>query len=384
VGESPRPALDHLSALNYRAPMAKASVASLVATCWLASVTTTSALQPIRVSPDGTHFVREPDGERFVAWGVNYDHDEAGRLLDEYWIEEWPTVVEDFNEIRDLGANCVRIHLQFGKFMDAPDQPNPAKLRQLAKLVKLAEDTGLYLNVTGLACYHKTNIPAWYDRLSETDRWAAQAAFWRAVATACAGSPAIFCYDLMNEPIVAGQKVETEWLGGELAGKFFVQRITLDLAGRTREEVAKAWVKQLTDAIREVDPKRLITVGVIPWSHVWKNAKPFFYAPDVGAPLDFVSVHFYPKARDIDASVEALKVYDIGKPLVVEEIFPLKSGIEETGEFIERSRPFADGWISFYWGKTIEECEKAGDLKGAIVAQWLRHFKARAPSKSSQ
>jgi len=359
--------------------MAKAPALLTIFALMLASPSSPLALEHVRVSDDGTHFVRGETAKRFVVWGVNYDHDDSGDLLDEYWIERWPVVVEDFQEIRDLGANCVRVHLQFGKFMDAPERPNPAALRQLAKLVKLAEDTGLYLDITGLACYHKKNIPDWYDKLSESDRWAAQAVFWRAVAKACAKSPAIFCYDLMNEPIIGGKNGESEWLGGELAGKFFVQRITLDLAGRTREEVAKAWVKQLTDAIRDVDRRHLITVGVIPWAHVWKNAKPLFHSAEVGAPLDFVAAHFYPKKDDVDGSLAALKVYDIGKPLVVEEIFPLKSSIEETTEFIERSRPFTDGWISFYWGKTIRESEAAGDFKGALIAKWLHRFKAMAP-----
>ena len=64
---------------------------------------------------------------------------------------------------------------------------------------------------------------------------------------------------------------------------------------------------------------------------------------------------------------------------MIEEIFPLGAGIEETEAFIERSRTHADGWISFYWGKTIEENEKAGDLKGALVARWLREFRSRSP-----
>ena len=32
-----------------------------------------------------------------------------------------------------------------------------------------------------------------------------------------------------------------------------------------------------------------------------------------------------------------------------------------------------------YWSKTVEENEKAGGLKGALVAEWLRYFRARAP-----
>ena len=151
-------------------------------TMLLPAFTTAEPLDHIRVSDDRTHFVRGESAERFIVWGVNYDHDHAGRLLDEYWIDEWPTVVEDFGEIKALGANCVRIHLQLGMFLDAPDTPNVAALAQLAKLVQLAEDEGLYLDVTGLACYHKQNIPAWYDKLNEQDRWKAQAVFWEAVA----------------------------------------------------------------------------------------------------------------------------------------------------------------------------------------------------------
>jgi hypothetical protein len=64
---------------------------------------------------------------------------------------------------------------------------------------------------------------------------------------------------------------------------------------------------------------------------------------------------------------------------VIEEIFPLGAGFEETEAFIERSREHVDGWISFYWGKTIEEYEKEGDLKGALVSGWLRRFRARSP-----
>ena len=36
----------------------------------------------------------------------------------------------------------------------------------------------------------------------------AQARFWEAVATRCAGSPAVFCFDLMNEPVVPGGRRE--------------------------------------------------------------------------------------------------------------------------------------------------------------------------------
>ncbi len=92
--------------------------------------------------------------------GVNYDHDDAGNLLEDYWASDWPRVVEDMREIKALGANVVRIHLQVGKFMTGTDQANQKSLDKLGELVRLAEELGLTLDVTGLACYHKADVPA--------------------------------------------------------------------------------------------------------------------------------------------------------------------------------------------------------------------------------
>lgn len=344
----------------------------------LAQPAATAELEWIRVSDEGTHFVRGPAAERFVVWGVNYDRDRNGRLLEDYWANEWQTVVEDFQEIKELGANTVRVHLQLGKFMEAVDRPNAANLAQLADLVRLAEQTGLYLDITGLGCYHKRDVPQWYAALVEADRWKVQGRFWQAVANICRASPAIFCYDLMNEPVVPGAKPETDWLADEFFGKHYVQRIALDLAGRTQTEVAKSWVAAMTSAIRTFDDRHMITVGVIPWALEFKGAKPLFYSPEVGAPLNFVSVHFYPKKDDVAGALAALRVYEIGKPLVVEEIFPLRCSVDEARQFIDGSRDVADGWISFYWGETLEENRRGKEMQHAIIAQWLEYFQSQS------
>lgn len=349
----------------------------LVLACLLGLANPLAAFEPICVSPDGKQFIRKESGDPFVVWGVNYDHDRSGQLLDEYWIAEWDTVVEDFAEIKSLGANCVRVHLQVGKFLDAPDRPNQAALEQLKKILQLAEENELYLDITGLACYHKKNIPPWFDALSEEDRWKSQAVFWKAIAKTCKDSPAVFCYDLMNEPILPGKDPATEWLGGELAGKFFVQRIALETKGRTRQQVAEAWVGQMVDAIRSEDPDHMVTIGVIPWVFVFGGGKPLFHAPPVSDRLDFAAVHFYPKKGKVDEAIKALKAYDLGKPLVVEEMFPLGCSKEELTQFVNESRPFCDGWISFYWGATSKELAASEEptMAEAITASWLDEFK---------
>ncbi len=338
-------------------------------------------LERVVVAKDGVSFALESSGKPFIVWGFNYDHDDGGRLLEDYWAAEWATVEQDFREMKAMDANVVRVHLQLPRFMKTATDPDAENLKRLQALVRLAERTGLYLDLTGLACYHKQDVPAWYDKLDESRRWEVQERFWKAVASACGGSPAIFCYDLMNEPVVGGGKNAQDWLAGEpFGGNYFVQRIAIDLKGRTQQEIARQWVARLAGAIRSVDRRTLITVGVIPWAQVFKGAKPLFYAPEVRGPLDFVSVHFYPKEGQLDASIEALKVYEIGKPLVIEEIFPLGAGLEEMKKFIDRSRAFADGWVSFYWGKTTAELERSKSLKDALVASWLKAFQALAPA----
>ena len=119
--------------------------------------------------------------------------------MEDFWDTDWETFASDFRELKALGANVVRVHLQYGKFMRSPRERNPTAFAQLARMVQLAEETGIYLDITGLACYRPADIPAWYDALNETERWNAQAKFWENVAQTSASSPAVFCFDLINE-----------------------------------------------------------------------------------------------------------------------------------------------------------------------------------------
>lgn len=351
---------------------------SLIILPLLTAIAAAADLQRIRVADDGRGFVTASGGA-FVPWGFNYDHQEgSGKLLEDYWDDQWPTVEADFREMKELGANVVRIHLQFGAFMDAADTPNKHSLQQLGRLVKLAEGTGLYLDLTGLGCYHKQDVPPWYDKLNEQQRWNAQAAFWEAVAAQCADSPAVFCYDLMNEPVVPGNKQRDDWLGGAFAGKHFVQFITLSAAGRPRHEVARKWIGQLAAAIRKHDRSHLVTVGMVPWSLDRKGLTSGFVPEKVSADLDFIAVHIYPEKGKVD---EALKTLDgfaaVGKPVVIEEIFPLKCDAQELSQFIDQSRKHAAGWIGFYWGKTPDEYRPAKTIRDAIVLSWLELFQEK-------
>jgi len=337
----------------------------------------------IRISPDKSSFITQPGDKPFVPWGFNYDHDGDSRLLEDYWDESWDEVEEDFREMKDLGANVVRVHLQFGRFMKTADDPNPHALVQLSRLLKLAESQRLYLDITGLGCYHKADVPKWYDQLNEADRWRAQANFWEAVAERCADSPAVFCYDLMNEPVSpGGDKPGSDWLGPGFGGKHFVQRISLDRRGRERPEIARRWIGQLKSAIRKHDQRHLVTIGLVPWSLDRPGLTSGFVPERIADQLDFIAMHLYPESGKIDEAIEMLKGFDVGLPVVIEETFPLKCSPDEFAEFMKRSRRHADGWIGFYWGKTREELRQGKTIGDALMLRWLDYFAEHPKNRS--
>jgi hypothetical protein len=340
------------------------------------------AMPWVQVSRDRKGFILEPSGRPFVPWGFNYDHDVKGRLLDDYWEAEWPTVEAHFAQMKKLGANVVRVHLQLGKFLDGPDRPNGKALDRLGRLLELAERLRLYLDLTGLGCYHKKDVPAWYDQLSEKERWAAQAHFWQAVAGRCAKSPAVFCYDLMNEPVVpGGRRPAGDWLAGAFAGKHFVQFVTLDQADRPRPEIARQWIHHLAVALREKDRRHLVTVGLVDWSLDRPGLTSGFVPAKVADDLDFISVHVYPQKGKVDEAVKTVAGFAVGKPVVIEETFPLACSAAELEEFIDRSKKHAAGWVGFYWGKPPEELRGSKEIGDAMTLGWLELFQRLAKAQ---
>ena len=102
--------------------------------------------------------------------------------------------------------------------------------------------------------------------------------------------------------------------------------------------------------------------------------------PDKIAPqLDFVSVHIYPDRNRPDEAMESLRQCSVGKPVVIEETFPLQCDAAQLETFLRASREVACGWVGHYDGDTAEQLdalERAGKLTIAqsIYRSWLRMF----------
>jgi len=87
---------------------AREALSSLLATAWFLFPVfplwaQSKLLEWIRISTDKTAFAFERSARPFTPWGFNYDHDETGRLIEDYWENEWAKVEEDFREMKQLG-----------------------------------------------------------------------------------------------------------------------------------------------------------------------------------------------------------------------------------------------------------------------------------------
>jgi endo-1,4-beta-mannosidase len=281
------------------------------------------------VAPGEARFATA-DGQPFVPFGVNYFRPGTG-WAPQIWKQFDPEATrQDFERMRAVGVNCVRVFLTYGSFLTEPGVVSEEGLRKLDRFLELAEAHGIYVHPTGPD--HWEGLPSWArgDRMADDQVLVALETFWRTVASRYRGRSVLFAYDLLNEPEVGWDSAVMQakwnrWLGGRYADRAALaaawgrapegdwgaiaapprddapgDRALLDYQ-RFREELAEDWTRRQVAAIRAADPEALVTVGLIQWSVPVVLAGPRQYSafrPERLAPwLDFLEVHFYPLAR---------------------------------------------------------------------------------------
>ncbi len=323
-------------------------------------------LETVKLAPDKKGFVLHPSGKRYVPWGHNY----ASVDVLERLAKDPDRVKREFAEMKAAGTNVARVHPELPRLLRGPREVNPAGIVSLKQLLKIAEEAGIHLKITGLANYRIKDRVSWYDTLPEQERWQTQAFFWETVACACAESPAVFAYDLVNEPGAAG-KPEDGWYLGRMGDVEFCQRLSLNAGERNGDDIFRSWTRLMVSAIRKHDQTHLITMGMLPFPGAYQAA---------AEQLDFVSPHLYPKAGKVDEEIDLLKKFDWGKPIVIGETFPLSCSVEDERGFLLKSREFAQGWIGHWPDESpgeLEDLKKTGKatIQNAIWLSWVELFK---------
>lgn len=336
---------------------------------WAGGICATG-MERVKVAPDGVGFVLHPSGGRYIPWGHNY----ASVDILERLASDPARVEREFAAMKAAGTTVARIHPEMPRILTGPGKADPQALDQLKKLLKIAENAGIHLKITGLACYKIKDRMAWYDALEEQDRWKTQEFFWETIARTCAGSPAVFAYDLINEPGAIGKPAEG-WYLGRMGDVEFCQRLSLNPGVRNGDDVFREWTKRMIAAIRAHDPAHLITMGMLPFPRAYKTA---------AEQLDFVSPHLYPKTGKVDDEITLLKQFSRGKPVVIGETFPLSCGVDDERDFLLKSRGIAHGWIGHWPDDSpakLAELKKAGKatIQDAVWLSWVELFQEIGP-----
>lgn len=356
--------------MTFRALPLLAHSSLLFILVFLADVACAAGMETVKIATDKKGFVLHPSGDRYIPWGHNY----ASVDIMERLANDPARIEREFNEMKEAGTTVARIHPEMPRILLAPDKADSHAIDQLRKLLKIAENSGIHLKITGLACYRIKDRMDWYDSMDEETRWKTQAFFWETIARTCAGSPAVFAYDLVNEPAAVGARSDG-WYMGRMGEVEFCQRLSLDPGTRNGDEVFRDWTKRMVAAIRTHDETHLITMGMLPFPGAYKAAAEH---------LDFVSPHLYPKTGKVDEEIKLLQQFAWGKPVLIGETFPMSCGVEEQKDFLLKSREFAHGWIGHWPDESpaeLAELKKTNKatIKNAIWLSWVEFFREIGP-----
>jgi endo-1,4-beta-mannosidase len=420
----------------------KFSILAFIALAFGCLVAKSWSMELIAVSPDSRGFVERDSKQPYIPFGANYYDPNTG-WAPKIWRQfDSERVRRHFSVMRELGVNCARVFLAAATFQPAADTIDEQSLKKLDALVEIARQSGIRLMLTGPD--HWEGVPSYWqpDRFAGDNSLRALEHFWQVVGGRYKGEPAIFAWDLLNEPHIpwfveewrplwgdwlketykSWDKLKAAW-GKDVADANQWEQIApppdkpdvnspkLRDWQRFREYLADRWVSRQVEALRKADPTHLITVGYIQWSYpLVRYGNPGRYAafnPHCQASLlDFVTIHFYPTMggpfdseknwnENLNYLRAALAYCHTGKPVVLGEYGWYGGGAAQGHPYltedqqarwisaeIEASRGLAAGWLSWPFADTPTSTDMSifGGLVRAdlTIKPWGEKFKTLA------
>lgn len=277
-----------------------------------------------RIEIAGTEFRRL--GTRWKGWGcqqLDMDFEEA--YITSTGVDDSVRGVmkNTFSGDHANGCNMIRYRWDLWEMLDAnsPDAANitinETTMSSLIRVLDFARQNNMYVLMSGCrqtaVLPHsdgRLRIPAWYnDAFGNTDpkdRWDIHQFCWEEVTkrvVASKHSSTLVAYELINEPVIS-PSATASWLGPNSSlgtDLYFSTCIARGLTGAPARTAAVTWMTQLKDAIKAIDPKALITVGVFPFG----GPNQPFGPTNTQTVLDFLSPHFYPTTLNTPSTAPA-------------------------------------------------------------------------------
>jgi endo-1,4-beta-mannosidase len=318
---------------------------------------------------------------RFLT-GVNY----WPRRKAMYWWSDFDRaeVADEFDIIASLGMDVVRIFLLWDHWQETPDTVSADRLRDLVTVCDIAAERRLGLDVTFFTGHMSGPnwAPGW---LLDPEATFHPSPYVRQVVSGNRVVDSTY-RNMFHDPIaLAAERLLLETVVGELADHEGVWMWNLgnepDLFAQPRTAAdGAAWVAEMTDLIRSIDPAHPVTTGLHVASLLEDNG---FRVDQVFATADMSVMHGYPMyipwARDnLDPDFVpflcSLTAALSGKPILAEEwggcTAPNDSG-SVTWEWISYGRPrtqFMAGEEAFaeYVAATLPNLVEVGAL-GAFL-----------------
>jgi hypothetical protein len=288
----------------------------------------------IRVADDNWNFTDSDSGVSWHPIGCNYFDPETGWAPKVWQRFDADRVATHFDMMQGIGVNAVRVFLSYAGFMSEPGVIDKESMAKCRKLVEIAARHDIRVNFEGPCGWEGT--PDWIKALL-TDRgeyfandvWLRElTAFWGRFAGALAEDPAVYAYDLLNEPHMGwdAPSIRKRWnehlrvrfgseqamkaaMGGEMPGGTWGDYDVPPNENRPgspliwefqqlRDQVAVDFCKRCSEAIKAVAPKQLVTIGLHPGTVPLDGGTPeryFGFLPQKIAPvLDYIALHWYP------------------------------------------------------------------------------------------
>ena len=326
----------------------------------------------IKVADDNWHFETDVSGTAFTPFGTNY-YDPESYGTHEVWDNPAftaPNPIGNFDSTRTrnhfaqlhgIGVNVIRIFLSSMKFEPTLYTLDEASFQKVDKIISLAKEYDLRIIFDLVEVWEGAPQNGWlsWDYYSDAVSLQGLEYLVKAFGNRYKDEPAIFAWDLTNEPYTKWSdgpmnelwiewnhlkytnedSLSSAWQDYPLSGEnwdnlYIPSEFTNNPNDQRlfdfqlfRDDVAYNWTKHLVEAIREVDSKHMITVGLIQWSIPFKQniEEPGGYAsfdPQKIAPLlDYVSVHGYDWwDNHAGLYIQGLLRYCYaGKPVLLEE-----------------------------------------------------------------
>lgn len=377
----------------------------------------------IRVSGDNWALEESGTGKPFVPMGCNYYDPNAGGWPPKIWKHfNRRRVKHHFRMMEDMGLNAIRVFVSWASFMPTKGKLSSEALDKCSELLSMGKDSGIRVNLTGPDFWE--GYPIWLSpddfvgcqHFIDQKYLDAHSSFWELFADYYKNEDTIYGFDLVNEPFMPwfGKRIEklwNKWLEGKFESTAELKTRWGEFAPRSlrsgsipiphnvrqpgsqflldyqtfREELALHWVKNTVKAIRRVDKRHLITVGLHQSSFPLEEIIPSRYTafnPHVLAPyIDYMALHWYPFGNpftvsflpyDLPGNLEQsltvllanVRYHNVGKPIIMEEfsyygggspmfwggILPYRTEEQQdefSRRFIETTLGSCTGWLNW-------------------------------------